>query len=154
MSAHRVCARNQNLLTLGVGKFKLKAAHYTFEPKELNSVAAKTGPFSRDGFAQGSIYKNLGCRTDACWIPERPFECNNHRGHHCWLDPLVNMLKVALQPYAASKQHDPSNTRMCIFVPIMRKATWWKSFKSVKKSQGVFKRSRVVAVKNGSRSED
>ena len=83
MNANSACAQNKNLLMLGLGKNKLKTAHYTFEPKELRNIAAETRPFGRDGFAQGSVHKNPACSTDACWIPERPFECNDHRGHHC-----------------------------------------------------------------------
>ena len=50
MNENSACAQNQNLLMLGVGKHKLKAAHYTFEPKELLSIADETRTFSRDGF--------------------------------------------------------------------------------------------------------
>ena len=133
MNANSACAQNQNLLMLGLGKNKLKTAHYTFEPEELRYIATETRPFSRDGFAQGSVHKNPACSTDACWIPERPFECSDHRGHHCWMDPPVNMIETALQSYAASKQQDPSNTSMCILVPVMRKASWWKKVRNMKR---------------------
>jgi len=133
MNANSACAQNQNLLMLGLGKNKLKTAHYTSEPEELRNTATETRPFSRDGFAQGSVHKNPACNTDACWVPERPFECSDHRGHHCWMDPPVNMIETALQSYAASKQQDPSNTSMCILVPVMRKASWWKKIRNMKR---------------------
>ena len=124
---------SQNLLNIGLGKYKLKLAHYTFDPAELGRIADETRVFTRDGFAQGLVYKNPACSTDACWLPEKPFQCTDHRGHHCWLDPPVNMIESTLQSYAAAKQYDPSNTSMCILVPVMRKMKWWKTVKGMKR---------------------
>ena len=71
--------------------------------------------------------------TDACWLLEKPFQCIDHRGHHCWLDPPVNMIEVTLQSYTAAKQCDPSNTSTCILVPVMRKLKWWKTVRGMKR---------------------
>jgi len=49
------------------------------------------------------------------------------------LDPPVNMIETALQLLAASKHQDPSNTSMCILVPVMRKASWWKKIRNMKR---------------------
>ena len=106
MNANSACAQNQYFLMLEVEKHKPKTANYTFEP---------------------------ACGTDACWIPERHFECNDHRGHHCWLEPLVNMIETTLQSYDVSKQQDPSNTSMCILVLVMSKASWWKKIRGMKR---------------------
>ena len=125
--------QNHNLLMMGSGKYKLKSAHYTFDPNELERIAAESRLFTRDGFAHGLAYKNPACSRDACWLPEKPFECCDHRGHHCWLDPPVSMIEATLQSYAAAKKHDPSNTSMCILVPVMRKTSWWKKLKSMKR---------------------
>ena len=76
-------AENQNLLMLGTGKNKLAHVHYVFDPTELSSIAEETRAFTRDGFAKGSIHRHPGCSTDACFLPEKPFECSDHRGHHC-----------------------------------------------------------------------
>jgi len=45
----------------------------------------------------------------------------------------VSMIEATLQSYAAAKKHDPSNTSMCILVTVMRKTSWWKKLKSMKK---------------------
>ena len=68
-------------------------------------------------------------------IPERPFECSDHRGQHCWLDPAVDMIETALQSYLASKQRVPSDTSMCILVPVVRKASWWKKIRNMKRTR-------------------
>jgi len=67
------CPQNHNLLMMGSGKYKLKSAHYTFDPRELERIAAESRPFTRDGFAHGLAYKNPACSRDACWLPEKPF---------------------------------------------------------------------------------
>ena len=54
-------AENHNLLMMGSGKTKLATVHYVFDPTELESIANETRPFTRDGFAKGSIYRHLGC---------------------------------------------------------------------------------------------
>ena len=83
MDASSAPALNQNVHMKGIGKFKLKLAHYTFDPAELSGIATETRQFTRDGFTQGLVYKNPACSTDACWLPEKPFHCGDHRGHHC-----------------------------------------------------------------------
>jgi len=126
-------AENHNLLMMGTGKTKLATVHYVFDPTELESIANETRPFTRDGFAKGSTYRHPGCSKDACYLPEKPFECSDHRGHHCWMDPPVRNIELALQSYAAAKQYDPSNTSMCILVPVWRKAVWWKQLRKMKR---------------------
>ena len=126
-------AENHNLLMMGTGKTKLASAHYVFDPTELECIANETRPFTRDGFAKGSTYRHPGCSKDACYLPEKPFECSDHRGHHCWMDPPVKNIEMALQSYAAAKQYDPSNTSMCILVPVWRKTVWWKQLRKLKR---------------------
>ena len=133
MNASSASGLNQHLLMEGIGKYKLKLTHYTFDPAELSEIATETRQFTRDGFAQDLVYKNPACSTDACWLPEKPFQCGDHRGHHCWLDPPVNMIESTLQSYASAKQYDPSNTSMCILVPVMRRTKWWKKMKGMRR---------------------
>ena len=49
------------------------------------------------------------------------------------MDPPVRNIELALQSYAAAKQYDPSNTSMCILVPVWRKAVWWKQLRKMKR---------------------
>ena len=125
--------RNQNLCMMGRGIAKLANVQYVFDPDELEQIAQETKPFTRDGFSGGAVHRHPGCSTDCCYLPEKPFECSDHRGHHCWLDPPVKCIGSALQSYAAAKEHDPSNTSMCILVPIMRKAGWWKQVRRMRR---------------------
>ena len=122
-----------NLNLIGTGKLRLRTAHYTFDTEELQRIGKETRGLTRDGFAHGAVHRNPACSTDACWLPEQPFQCCDHRGHHCWMDPPVNEIEMALQSYAAAKQQDPSNTSMCILVPVWRQASWWKRVKKFKR---------------------
>ena len=125
--------RYVNLNLIGIGKTKLAHVNYTFDPDELKKLAKQTRPFTRDGYAKGLIYKNPGCTQDACYLPEQPFECSDHRGHHVWIDPPVKNISYALASYSAAKRQDPANTSMCILVPIWRRATWWKQLKGMQR---------------------
>ena len=135
---------NQNLNMMGTGLAKLANVHYVFDPDELAKVASETRPFTRDGFSQGNVHRHPVCSTDACYLPDKPFECCDHRGHHCWLDPPVNGVGTALDSYTASKRHDPSNTSMCILVPVMRKATWWTQVKKMQRVRMYPKGSEIL----------
>ena len=128
-----VPAECQNLNLIETGKYRLQDAQYIMDPVELGKIAAETRGFTRDGFTHGQVYRHPACSTDSCWVPEKPFECCDHRGHHCWMDPPVKMIDTALQSYAASKLQDPSNTSMCILVPVWRKTIWWKRIKKLQK---------------------
>ena len=49
------------------------------------------------------------------------------------MDPPVRYIEMAFQSYAAAKQYDPSDTSMCILVPVWRKAVWWKQIRKIKR---------------------
>jgi len=108
-------ARLQNhcLLMMGSGKYRLKSAHNTFDPKELERIAAESKLITRDGYAHGLAYKNSACSRETCWLREKPFECSDHRGHHCWLDPPMSMIEAKLQSYLTAKKHDPRQA--CVY---------------------------------------
>ena len=137
MNANSSHAENYNLLMMGTGKTKLATVHYVFDPTELETIANETRPFTRDGYAKGSTYKHPACSKDACYLPEKPFECSDHRGHHCWMDPPVRNIEMALQSYAAAKQYDPSNTSMCILVPVMEENSVVETTQENEKNQNI-----------------
>jgi len=70
------------------------------------------------------------------------------------MDPLVNMIETALQSYAASKQQNPSNTGMCILVPAMRKASWWKKIRNMKRISLYPKGAELLLSGLGSKHKD
>ena len=136
--------RHVNLNLMGIGRSKLAQANYTFDPDELQKLAEQTRPFTRDGYAKGLIYKNPGCTQDACYLPEKPFECSDHRGHHVWIDPPVKNIPYALASYFAAKRQDPANTSMCILVPVWRRATWWKQLKGMQRIKEYSKGAEIL----------
>ena len=81
-------ATNASLNMIAVGKNRLAHVHYMFDPAEMQKMAEQTRPFTRDGYAKDQAHKNTACSQDACYMPDRPFEVSDHRGHHVWIAPL------------------------------------------------------------------
>ena len=97
---------------------------------ELSTIEHLTQPFTRDGFCDSN-----GCNAvckDFCALPERPFECADHRGQHLWIHAPPRHLKHALQHYLGCKRHSPHNTSACVLVPVWRDADFWPIVKGMR----------------------
>ena len=105
---------------------------HCFMPVELKQVAKETRQFTRDGFACSAANCDPTCNADACFLPDQPYECTDHRGHHCWLNPPVDCSKTAIQHHFACKAQNPT-TSMCILVPCLKGATFWPLLKGLQR---------------------
>lgn len=101
-----------------------------FNPVELKQLALETRSFTRDGFTNSAADRNPACKGDACYLPDKPYECTDQRGHHGWLNPPIGCITQALQHYSRCKAQEP-NTSICILVPYWRRASYWPLLKGI-----------------------
>lgn len=120
-----------SLFTMSVAA-KTNCGQHHFDEDELHAIARETRPFTRDGFAENAGACNPVCLDDACFLPDRPYECTDQRGHHTWLNPPISCLRLALQHHLACKARAPTSTSMCILVPFWRQANFWPLLMGVK----------------------
>jgi hypothetical protein len=106
-----------------------------FDPGEFLKVQKAIGkPFTLDG-ASLSDGSNSLVTDNYCHAPGRPFQQENLRGHHVFLNAPFEQLQEFLQHYREQKARYPSEISGCFVVPNWKTA----SFQSLLKGMSVVK---------------